>query len=81
MYDKENISKYLMWMFVRNAYRKLKDFQLQGLGFPVPEMWDALTYLKEAILLESEGLPERKYRDIGAAVLINFVINEFNLMR
>ena len=44
-------------------------------------MLDILTYLKEAILANGEDLPERKYRDAGAAALINFVTNEFNSMR
>ena len=74
-------------MFIRNAYGDLERFSAavntfsEGLGFPIPEMLDVLTYLKEAILANGEDLPERKYRDAGAAALINFVTNEFNSMR
>lgn len=87
MYDKENISKHRTRMFIRNAYGDLERFSAavntfsEGLGFPIPEMLDVLTYLKEAILANGEDLPERKYRDAGAAALINFVTNEFNSMR
>lgn len=80
-------SRHRTRMFIRNAYGDLDRFAVavnafsEGLGFPIPEMLDVLTYLKEAILDDDEDLPEKKYRDAAAIAFINFVTNEFNSMR